>query len=134
MRHTELRHFRDILAQNKNKSQDTTTQSKFTHFHASRSLNYVYFQSIPCLFLFCVLFFELNLKTSSATSSSPKVFRNILSFMTFTIFRVQFKCCQRIILHYSSAGYGILKLFGLFFGMLRGVIQLSDCLILTKGI
>ena len=77
IRHTELLHFRDILAQNKNKSQDTTTQSKFTQFHASRSLNYVYFQSIPCLFLFCVLSLELNLKTSSATSYSPKVFRNI---------------------------------------------------------
>ena len=62
MRHTELRHFRDILAQNKNKSQDTTTQSKFTHFHATRSLKYAYFQSIPCLFIFRVFSPELTLK------------------------------------------------------------------------
>ena len=88
MTHSELSHVRDILAQNENKSQDTTTQSKFTHFHATRSLNYIYFQSIPCLFLFRVLSLELNLKTSSATSSSPKLsFSNYsVSFMTFTIF------------------------------------------------
>ena len=98
MRHSELRHFRDILAQNENKSQDTTTQSKFMHFHATRSLNYVYFQSIPCLFLFRVLSLELNLKTSSATSSSPKLsFSNYsVSFMTFTIF------CAVVILAYRE--------------------------------
>ena len=73
MTHSELSHVRDILAQNENKSQDTTTQSKFMHFHATRSLNYVYFQSIPCLFLFCVLSPEPTLKNFLCDFIEPKI-------------------------------------------------------------
>ena len=55
------------------KIQDTTTQKKFTHFHASRSLKYVYFQSIPCLFLFCVLSPEPTSKNFLCDFIEPKI-------------------------------------------------------------
>ena len=93
MRHSELSHVRDILAQNENKSQDTTTQSKFMHFHASRSLKYVYFQSIPCLFLFCVLSPEPTLKNFLCDFIEPKT-------KFFELFRVLYdiydllRCCH----------------------------------------
>ena len=92
MTHSELSHVRDILA----KIQDTrynNSELKFTHFHASRSLKYVYFQSIPCLFLFCVLSPEPTLKNFLCDFIEPKT-------KFFELFRVFYdihdllRCCH----------------------------------------